>query len=73
MTSPGAPGTNPHTQPEPGGWPPVPPAASQPYPGYPTPQPPPPQNSGLAVASLVLGVVGLVFSWFTFGIHRCWP
>lgn len=34
-----------------------------------TPAPPPPRpNSGLAVASLILGLTGVVVSWFTFGI-----
>jgi hypothetical protein len=67
MTQPGAPDPTRPTQPQ-HGWPPAPPASGQPYSGYP-PQPQPPQpNSGLAVASLVLGLVGLVFSWFTFGI-----
>ena len=44
----------------------LPPPGGHPYSGW-TPAPPP-QNSGLAVASLVLGIVGLVVSWFTFGI-----
>jgi hypothetical protein len=46
-----------------------PPPAGPPYPGW--PGHPPVQvrpNSGLSVASLVLGLVGLVLSWFTFGI-----
>lgn len=30
--------------------------------------PPPARNSGMATASLVLGLVGLFISWFTFGI-----
>jgi Domain of unknown function (DUF4190) len=41
-------------------------ATPQPYQPYPPPQIP--GNSGMATASLVLGLVGLFFSWFTFGI-----
>jgi hypothetical protein len=39
-----------------------------PPPYYPYPAQPAPRNSGMAVASLVLGLVGLFVSWFTFGI-----
>jgi hypothetical protein len=55
---------------------PPPPQSPPPYSGQ--PQTPPGQqpagwpqaqpSSGLAVASLVLGIVGIVFSWFLFGI-----
>jgi hypothetical protein len=39
-----------------------------PPPHYQYPPQPVPRNSGMATASLVLGLVGLFFSWFTFGI-----
>ena len=49
--------------------PPPPPPPGFPPPGYPQgPYRPTPPTNGLAVASLVLGILGLVTCWFTFFI-----
>ena len=61
----------PYQQTAPGGWQQYPPAGYQPPPyGYP-PQPiyvQAPPTSGLATASLVLGLLGIVASWWTLWI-----
>lgn len=45
-----------------------PPLPAPPYQPYYPPQRPEANTSGLAVASMVLGICGVVFSWFTFGV-----
>lgn len=36
-------------------------------PGYP-PHPPPPSTNGMAVASMVLGIVGVILGWLLMGV-----